>query len=282
MKIVRSIAELRSMLAPVRRDGRRVGLVPTMGWFHEGHLSLMARARAACDVVVVSLFVNPTQFNEPADLTAYPRDEARDAAMATEARVDLLFAPSNDEMYPLGFATSVAVAGLTDVLEGEVRGPGHFRGVTTIVAKLFNIVQPDVAYFGQKDAQQAIVVRRMARDLDFPLRIEVCPTVREPDGLAMSSRNVRLAPDDRERALVLRHGLDVAERAIAAGERDPRRIVELATATMRGAGVPPEYFAVVDAATLAPLARVAGEVLVAVAARVGPVRLIDNILVRAP
>ena len=279
MRIVRSIADLRSQLAPARRAGRRIGFVPTMGYLHEGHLSLMRRARAACDVVVVSLFVNPTQFNEPADLAAYPRDEDRDASMAARAGVHLLFAPTPEEMYPNGFATAVSVAGLTDVLEGASRGVAHFRGVTTVVAKLFNIVEPDVAYFGQKDAQQALVIRRMARDLDFPLHVEVCPTVREADGLAMSSRNVRLDPEQRRQALALRRGLTEAERAIATGERDARRVEQVGSDVMRAAGVPPEYFAVVSAQTLAPLARIAGDVLIAVAARVGPVRLIDNVLV---
>jgi pantoate--beta-alanine ligase len=282
MRIVRTIEELRGVLDPRRRDGARIGLVPTMGYFHEGHLSLMRRAREACDVVVVSLFVNPTQFNEPADLEAYPRDETRDAAMAQSAGVDLLFAPAAGEMYAHDAKTSVTVGGVSEPLEGESRGPGHFRGVTTIVAKLLNIVQPAVAYFGQKDAQQALVIRRMVRDLDFPLRVEVCPTVREIDGLAMSSRNVRLSATARAQALALKHGLDAAAAAIARGERDGARVEASGREAMKGFRVEPEYFAVVAADTLAPLRSLSGEILIAVAAKVGGVRLIDNQIVDAP
>lgn len=282
MKIVRTIAEVRRAAGEARAHGRAIGFVPTMGAFHAGHLSLMRRAREACGFVVVSLFVNPTQFNEAADLAAYPRDEAGDAAMAQAEQVDLLFAPSVDEIYPPGDRTVVDVHGLTEVLEGASRGAGHFRGVTTVVARLFNIVQPDVAFFGQKDAQQALIVQRMARDLAFPLRIEVCPTVREPDGLAMSSRNVRLSAADRRNALALRHGLAVAEAAIASGERDGARVEQAGAAAMRDRGVEPEYLAVVSAETLKPVRPLAGRILVAVAARVGPVRLIDNVIVELP
>jgi len=282
MRIVRTIDELRGVLEPRRREGARVGLVPTMGYFHEGHLSLMRRAREASDVVVVSLFVNPTQFNDPADLEAYPRDETRDAAMAQSAGVDLLFAPDAGEMYRRDATTAVVVGGVSESLEGESRGPGHFRGVATVVAKLLNIVQPSVAYFGQKDAQQALVIRRMVRDLDFPVRIEVCPTVREPDGLAMSSRNVRLSATARAQALALKHGLDAAAHAISRGERDASKVEQRAREEMRMFRVEPEYFALVSTETLAPLRRLSGEVLLAVAAKVGGVRLIDNQLVDAP
>ena len=282
MRIVRTIDELRGVLEPRRREGARVGLVPTMGYFHEGHLSLMRRAREACDVVVVSLFVNPTQFNDAADLDAYPRDETRDAAMAQSAGVDLLFAPEAGEMYRRDATTAVVVGGVSESLEGESRGPGHFRGVATVVAKLLNIVQPGVAYFGQKDAQQALVIRRMVRDLDFPVRIEVCPTVREPDGLAMSSRNVRLSATARAQALALKHGLDAATQAIARGERDASKVEQRAREEMKLFRVEPEYFALVSTETLAPLRRLSGEVLLAVAAKVGGVRLIDNLLVDAP
>ncbi len=282
MITIRSIAELRERLDDDRRVGRTIGFVPTMGWFHEGHLSLMRRARMTCDVTVVSLFVNPIQFNDQKDLAAYPRDEARDSRMAAGEGVDVLFAPSVDEMYPSGFDTAVAVGGITEILEGASRGAAHFRGVTTVVAKLLNAAQPHVAFFGQKDAQQALVIRSMVRDLAFPVRVEVCPTVREADGLAMSSRNVRLDAADRMRALALHGALREAERLIAAGERETQRVVEAGTAFMREANVPPEYFAVVGANDLAPLDRVVGEVLIAVAAPVGPVRLIDNLLVRAP
>ncbi|HEX3804387.1 MAG TPA: pantoate--beta-alanine ligase, partial [Solirubrobacteraceae bacterium] len=200
MRTLRTITQLHAALAEPRRQGRRIGLVPTMGAFHEGHLSLMRQARFDCDEVVVSLFVNPAQFNEDADLSAYPRDEGRDALLAAEEQVDFLFAPPAEEMYPAGFATTISVGGLTDVLEGATRGRSHFDGVATIVTKLFTIVAPDAAYFGQKDAQQTLVIRQLVRDLNLPVQIEVRPTVREPDGLAMSSRNVRLTPDERERA----------------------------------------------------------------------------------
>ena len=282
MRIIREIAELRVALESHRRNGASIGLVPTMGFFHEGHLSLMRRARVDCDVVVVSLFVNPTQFNDAADLEAYPRDEARDAAIAQSGGVDVLFAPDASEMYKNDASTTIAVGGVSESLEGESRGPGHFRGVATVVAKLFNIVQPTVAYFGQKDAQQALIVRRMVRDLDFPVRIEVCPTIREPDGLAMSSRNVRLAPAARAQALALRRGLDAAVAAIASGERNAARIEGRGRQAMEALGVEPEYFAVVSAATLAPVRSLSGEILLAVAARVGGVRLIDNEIVGAP
>ena len=281
-RIVRTIDELRGVVDPRRREAARVGLVPTMGYFHEGHLSLMRRAREGSDVVVVSLFVNPTQFNDPADLEAYPRDEARDAAMAQSVGVDLLFAPDAREMYRHDATTSVIVGGVSESLEGESRGPAHFRGVATVVAKLLNIVQPTVAYFGQKDAQQALVIRRMVRDLDFPTRIEVCPTVREPDGLAMSSRNVRLSATGRAQALALKHGLDAAAAAIARGERDATKVEQRGREEMKRFRVEPEYFAVVSADRLAPLRSLSGEVLLAVAAKVGGVRLIDNQLVDVP
>ncbi len=214
VKFVRAKDDLRAMLATARREERSIGLVPTMGYLHEGHLSLLRAARAECDVVVMSLFVNPAQFGPGEDLDRYPRDEERDAALAAEAGVDLIYAPSVEQVYPEGFSTQVAVEGLTEVLCGDParRGPGHFRGVTTVVAKLFNTVQPDVAYFGQKDAQQVAAIRRMARDLDIPVRVEALPIVREPDGLAMSSRNAYLSAGDRERAAALSRALRVAER----------------------------------------------------------------------
>jgi pantoate--beta-alanine ligase len=280
MSIVRTVREVRDAVRGQRADGRTIGFVPTMGALHEGHLSLLRRARADCQYVVISVFVNPTQFNDPADLAAYPRNEAADAAMARDVGVDLFFAPDAAAIYPAGFGTTVAVDRLSQPLEGVVRGPAHFRGVATVVTKLFNIVAPDVAYFGQKDAQQALIIRQMVRDLDQPLRIEVCPTVREADGLAMSSRNVRLGLGDRARALALRRGLDAAEGSIARGERGAAAVVQAGREVMRAHGVDPEYFAVVSAETLQPLDEVDGEVLIAVAARVGPVRLIDNAVVR--
>jgi pantoate--beta-alanine ligase len=279
VRTVRTVADLRAALREPRRAGRAIGLVPTMGALHDGHLSLIRTARAENDLVVVSLFVNPAQFNEAGDLAAYPRDEAADARAAAAAGADLLFAPAVEEVYPPGFATTVRVAGLTEHLEGEHRGTGHFEGVATVVCKLLNMAQPDVAYFGQKDAQQAAVIRRLVRDLDIPARIAVCPTVREPDGLALSSRNVHLHGADRDRALALSQALAAAEDAVAAGEREPGAIAAAGRAAMARLGVEPEYVAVVGPDDLLPVERVEGDVLVAVAARVGATRLIDNTLV---
>jgi len=279
---IRDKAQMRAHVAAARAAGRSVGLVPTMGAFHAGHHALMRAAREACDEVVVSLFVNPAQFNETSDLAAYPRDEARDAAEAAELGVDVLFAPSAEEVYPPGFATSVRVEGLGDVLEGAERGPGHFIGVCTVVAKLLNVVAPDVAFFGQKDAQQVAVLRRMAADLDIPARLEVVPTVREPDGLAMSSRNVHLSPDERRRAVSLSQALGAARDAIAEGERDGAAVRDVALAALARHGVEPEYLALVHPDTFEPLATVGARNLVAVAARVGRTRLIDNALIPTP
>jgi pantoate--beta-alanine ligase len=273
---IRTVAELRAALAEPRRNDQTIGLVPTMGALHDGHLSLLRAARRDCDVVVMSLFVNPTQFNESADLAAYPRDEQRDAELAAAQGVDYLFAPPIDEVYPTGFGTTVHVAKLTETLEGAHRGTGHFDGVTTVVTKLFNMVAPAVAYFGQKDAQQAVVIKRLVRDLDIPVRIEICPTVREPDGLAMSSRNALLSAAERERATALRRALSTAEQAVAAGERDASAVTERARTQLTQAEVEPEYLAFVDADTLAPVSRINGNVLAVVAARVGTTRLIDN------
>jgi pantoate--beta-alanine ligase len=273
MRTIRTVAELRA----TRRDGATVALVPTMGYLHEGHLALIRAARRQADQVVVSLFVNPAQFNDPADLDNYPRDEQRDAGLASDAGADLLFAPAPDEVYPPGFATQVRVGGpLTESLEGAHRGAEHFHGVTTVVTKLLNMVGPDVAYFGQKDAQQALVIRRLATDLDLPTRIEVVPTVREPDGLALSSRNVRLSAPDRERALALSAALRAAEAALAGGSRDATELTAAARAAMEPFDVEPEYLALVDPADLQPVRAVDQDALLAVAARVGPVRLIDN------
>jgi pantoate--beta-alanine ligase len=286
MRIVRSMGELRQALAEPRREGKRIGLVPTMGYFHEGHLSLMRRARQDCEVVVVSLFVNPTQFGAGEDLDSYPRDEARDAELAEREGVDLLWTPDAGQMYPKGFATAVEVAGeLTGVLEGdpEHRGPSHFRGVTTVVAKLFNSVQPDVAYFGRKDAQQALVIERMTRDLDFPVEIVVLPTVREEDGLALSSRNAYLDPEQRERATAIAGALRAAERAAREGETSTSALVEIARKELGSAGIEPEYVEARLAEDLSPVAELNGRpVLMAVAARVGRARLIDNVLIAPP
>jgi pantoate--beta-alanine ligase len=280
VKTVRSVPELREALAPARRQGRTIGLVPTMGALHEGHLSLLRAARGACDVVVMSLFVNPAQFGPGEDLERYPRDEDRDAELAAAEGVDLLYAPPVAEVYPAGFSTHVEVEGLTEVLCGDParRGAGHFRGVTTVVAKLLNSVQPDLAYFGQKDAQQAVVIRRMVRDLDFPVRVEVLPTVREPDGLALSSRNRYLDAAARERATALSRALRAAEQ----GARSESLEAGLAAAReeLRAAGIEPEYLEARDAEDLSPASALNGRpVLVAVAARVAGARLIDNVVI---
>jgi pantoate--beta-alanine ligase len=274
---LRTVADLRAALAGPRRAGRTIGLVPTMGALHDGHLSLIRHARAACDEVVVTLFINPTQFDDASDLEAYPREEERDAALAAEAGADILFVPSPETVYPQGFATTVTVDGVSTPLEGAQRGPAHFAGVATVVTKLLNMAQPDVAYFGQKDAQQVAVIRRLVRDLDIPVRIEVGATIREPDGLALSSRNVRLHGEDRIRALALRRGLDAVRLRAAAGERDVAVLAAAGRAAMAELDVEPEYLELVAPDTLTPVPRLGGEqVLVAVAARVGDVRLIDN------
>jgi pantoate--beta-alanine ligase len=278
MKTIRTVAELRAELAPLRRAGRTIGLVPTMGALHEGHLSLMRRAVEVCDVVVVSLFVNPSQFNEAADLDVYPRDEARDTGLAAELGVDYLFAPSASEMYPPGFATTVSVTGVSAGLEGEHRGAGHFDGVATVVTKLLNMVSPDVAYFGQKDAQQAVVIRRFVSDLDIPARIEVCPTVRGADGLALSSRNALLSADERRRAPALYAALIAVRGAISAGE-DSTGALAAGRSVLEGAGADVEYLSLVDPETMEPLGELHGDALVLVAARMGGTRLIDNVLV---
>jgi pantoate--beta-alanine ligase len=273
---LRTVADLRAALAEPRRAGQTIGLVPTMGALHEGHLSLIRQARADCDVVVMSLFVNPSQFNEARDLAAYPRDEERDLDLAADNGADIVFAPPVEEVYPDGFATTVTVAGLTESLEGAHRGRAHFDGVTTVVTKLFNMAQPDLAYFGQKDAQQALVIKRLVRDLDIPVAIEICPTVREPDGLAMSSRNALLSPDERTRATALHRALAAAAEAVAAGERDAKAVTTLARTELHTAEIEPEYLELVDADSLEPVSDINGDVLAVIAARVGNTRLIDN------
>lgn len=276
MRILRTIPEVRAAVRDARLADRTVGLVPTMGAFHDGHLSLMRAARAASDLVVVSLFVNPTQFAANEDLSTYPSDEARDAALAEAEGVDILFAPAASEIYPDGFATNIHVAGLTDVLDGASRGAHHFDGVATVVTKLFGIVRPDAAYFGQKDAQQVLVVRRVVRDLDLDVRIVACPIVREADGLAMSSRNVYLDPDSRLQATALNRALDAAASVLAAGERGADGILSAAHRVLEDAGIAPEYLELRDAEALEPVTRVERDALLAVAAHVGAARLIDN------
>ena len=278
MRTLRTVAELREALSTERSAGRSIALVPTMGYFHEGHLSLMRQARQQSDVVVVSLFVNPAQFGPGEDLDTYPRDEERDAELAAAEGVDYLFAPAPEEVYPPGFDTTVAVGGLTEVLDGDPagRGPEHFAGVTTVVTKLLNMVQPDAAYFGQKDAQQAVVIRKLVRDLDIPVRIEVGPTVRDSDGLALSSRNAYLSAEERGRALALSRALRAAEGTVALGELDAAAVLAAARQELDSAGLEPEYLELRSAEDLSPVERVNGSTLLAVAARVGRARLIDN------
>jgi pantoate--beta-alanine ligase len=283
MRLVETIPALRDCIARARQRGESIALVPTMGAFHEGHLSLMRHARADCDLVVVSLFVNPTQFGAGEDLADYPRDRERDTTLAREEKVDVLFAPSLEQLYPDGFATAVEVAGVGETLCGdpERRGPDHFRGVATVVTKLLNICTPDVAYFGAKDYQQTVLIRRLVADLDIPVGIEVCPIVRDRDGLALSSRNAYLSEAERRRALSLKRALDAAAAAIAAGAADPTTVADAARRELAVPGVEPDYVEVLSAHDLSALERLEGEILVAVAAHVGRARLIDNVIVNA-
>ena len=283
MRIVRTVAELRAEVARARDAGASVGMVPTMGALHEGHLSLVRAARRDHGLVVLSIFVNPTQFTEAADLAAYPRQEERDADLAASAGVDVVFAPEAAEMYPAGFATTVHVAGrITATLEGAHRGSAHFDGVATVVSKLLLAALPDAAYFGQKDAQQLVVVRRVVADLGIPTRIVACPTSREADGLARSSRNVRLSPEDRRRASAIPRALDAVAARLAGGETDAAALAAVGRAVLDAAGLEAEYLALVHPDTLEEVLGVVAPTLCAVAARVGDVRLIDNTLLRPP
>jgi len=278
MMIVRTVAELREVLRQ-RRNGS-IGFVPTMGALHEGHLSLVRAARETSDTVVLSIFVNPTQFGDVTDLEAYPRTEDADVALASEAGVDVVFAPAAAEMYPSGFATTVAVHGvLVDSLEGAVRGRDHFDGVATVVAKLLLAVLPDTAYFGAKDAQQVVVVRRMVADLNIPVRIAVCETSRDADGLARSSRNARLSGHERRRALSLSRALFAMRDAAASGESDSAVLVAHGIDVLAHESVVPEYLEIVDADSLEAAPTLDRPLLVVLAARVGATRLIDNVLI---
>ena len=275
MRIVKRLDEIRRIVRRTKRRGKTVGFVPTMGALHEGHLSLIRAARRETGFVVVSVFVNPIQFNQRSDFQGYPRPLARDARLAVSAGADLLFAPSAGEIYPSGFQTFVETTDLTRDWEGRFR-PGHFRGVTTVVAKLFNLVAPDVAYFGQKDAQQAGVVRQMIRDLNFQVRLKVLPTVREPDGLAMSSRNRRLSPSARRAAVLLFEALQEGRRLIKLNLRRREVLLRRMRQVIRRApGIQIEYLTMVDPESLRPVRVVQGPVLLLVAARIGGVRLID-------
>jgi pantoate--beta-alanine ligase len=280
VKIVSSIIEMQQVADELRRNGKRIGVVPTMGYLHDGHLSLIKIAKQHSDLVVTTIFVNPTQFAPNEDFNKYPRDLERDSKLADSAGTDILFTPSKEEMYPGGYVTFVEVENITSVLEGTVR-PTHFRGVATIVAKLFNIVKPHVAVFGQKDAQQAIVVRRMVKDLNFDIDIIVAPIVREPDGLAMSSRNVYLSADDRKQSTVLNQSLQFAKKEIENGERDCKQLIyKMLTIITAKPFASIDYISIADAATLEELSTLqqGREILISLAVRFGSTRLIDNIL----
>lgn len=277
----RTIAELRAVLRDRRGQGARVAFVPTMGALHEGHLSLVDVARTSGDVVVLSIFVNPLQFGPSEDYARYPRDVERDASLAAARGVDVLFVPSHEEMYPGERAVEVHPIALADEWEGAVR-PGHFTGVLTVVAKLFNIVQPDVAVFGQKDLQQATLVRAMVRDLDMPVELRVAPTVRDADGLALSSRNAYLSPDERERARAIPRALGAIAAEFAGGQRDAAQLEQVGRDVLQSAGgVIIEYLAIMDPILLRRVERATAGTIVALAARVGPTRLIDNAILSA-
>lgn len=274
--VITTTDELRSCLAESRSQGKSIGFVPTMGALHAGHLSLVHASCARCDTTVVSIFVNPTQFGPQEDFGRYPRDLAGDLAKLADHDLHCVFAPSDEEMYPEGHQTFVEVTDVSSVWEGAHR-PGHFRGVTTVVAKLFNQVMPDIAFFGQKDYQQTVVLRRMVRDLSVPVQIEVCPTVREPDGLALSSRNAYLSPDERQQALALSAGLKQAADLVAAGERDAEVLIEaIRTRCQREPDLKLQYVAIVDPDTLESVTKVLTPSMALVAAYVGSTRLIDN------
>ncbi|MBI1751806.1 MAG: pantoate--beta-alanine ligase [Acidobacteria bacterium] len=277
MRVVRTIADLRALLRPLREEGKRIGFVPTMGFLHEGHGALIRQSAARCDATVVSIFVNPTQFGPSEDLANYPRDLERDQNLCLEAEATVLFLPEVAEIYPTGFQTHIEPGRLAEPLCGRFR-PGHFRGVATVVAKLFNIVQPDLAFFGQKDFQQTVVIRRMARDLNMPVDVVVVPTIREADGLALSSRNTYLDEDARRRALRLSEGLLAARAAFDGGEREAARLVDIARTPLAGVDSV-QYLELVDTQNLEPIqGQVDRAAALCVAAYVGSTRLIDNVL----
>lgn len=279
LNVCRTIDDLQDRLAFFReKTSGLTGLVPTMGFFHEGHLSLMRDARTQCDLVVVSIFVNPTQFGESDDLDAYPSDTERDVELARAQNVDLIFAPTAAEMYPPGYETTVNPGSIAEGLCGLSR-PGHFQGVATVVAKLFNIVEPDAAWFGQKDAQQVSVIKRMVRDLNFKVDIKVCPIVRENDGLALSSRNVYMSPEERQQASILYQALKKAQDKVEDGEKNASRLKRMMRKTIASNyRVELEYAKIVDPETMQTVQQINGKALAAVAAKVGPARLIDNVI----
>ena len=284
MKSITSVREMQDIVLDLRRIGKRIGVVPTMGYLHAGHLSLVEIAKEKTDFVIMTIFVNPTQFGPTEDFTKYPRNIDRDTTLAETAGTDYLFAPSTEEMYPKEYSTYIQVDSLTSVLEGNSR-PTHFRGVTTIVAKLFNITQPHVAVFGQKDAQQAIVIRKMVKDLNFPIEIVVAPIVRENDGLAMSSRNVYLSPEERIDSLVLSRSLRRAEELIGQGEKYPSVIInEMKAIINTASSAAIDYIAVSNPATLQDITSLQpnDEVLISMAVKIGKTRLIDNKFIIIP
>lgn len=279
MKLLKTIDEMRAFRTAMRQNGQPVGLVPTMGALHEGHLSLVRAAREKSDVVAVSIFVNPTQFGPHEDFAKYPRDLKSDCRMLEREHVDVIFAPSVNDMYPAGAVTWVTVEGMSDRLCGKSR-PGHFRGVTTVVSKLFHIIEPDAAFFGQKDAAQVAIIRRMVRDLNMPVSVEICPIVRESDGLALSSRNAYLNPEERKKALVLHRSLQRVQKLFISGKRDSAKLIAAGKKEFENQpSVRLDYFEIVDPDSLESVPLISKRTLIAVAAFVGNTRLIDNILV---
>ncbi len=280
MKVVDTIPRMSTLVKIFKKKGKSISLVPTMGYLHEGHLSLVRAAKKHTDVVVMTIFVNPLQFGPKEDFEKYPRDLKRDEELATGAGADIIFSPSVKDMYPAGYATFVNVEKLTASLCGPAR-PGHFKGVTTVVAKLFEIVRPDIAYFGQKDAQQAIVIKKMADDLNMGIEIKVMPIIREPDGLAMSSRNIYLSAGERKEALVLHESLKRAGEMVKSGERDSKKIIKAMQELIKGVPTAKiDYISIVDTVNLKEIKTIAGEILIAVAVFIGKTRLIDNSLMK--
>ncbi|WP_028841281.1 pantoate--beta-alanine ligase [Thermodesulfobacterium hveragerdense] len=279
MEVIKTIPEMKAKVKELKSRGYKIGFVPTMGYLHEGHLSLVRKAKSLADKVVVSIFVNPLQFGPKEDFREYPRDLERDLSLLEKEEVDVVFVPSAEEMYPSDYQTYVEVVNLTDKLCGAFR-PGHFKGVTTVVLKLFNIIQPDIAVFGEKDYQQLLVIKQMVKDLNLDIEIVGSPTVREPDGLAMSSRNIYLSPKERESALSLNRALELAERLVKEGEKNPEKIKKTLFEFLR---MHPylivQYIEIVDPETLDPIEVIEKPVVCAIAAYVGKARLIDNKLI---
>jgi pantoate--beta-alanine ligase len=280
MKVVDTIARMSTLVKMFKKEGKSISLVPTMGYLHEGHLSLVRAARKHTDVVIMSIFVNPLQFGPKEDFEKYPRNLKRDEELATAAGADIIFNPTVKDMYPSGYSTFINVEGLTNTLCASSR-PGHFKGVTTVVAKLFEIVAPDIAYFGQKDAQQAIIIKKMVSDLNMGIEIKVMPIIREPDGLAMSSRNVYLSESEHADALVLNESLKKAESLIRSGERDAKKVIKIIQDLIKDVPTAKiDYISIVDTADLKEIKIVSGDILIALAVFIGKTRLIDNVIMK--